>query len=147
MLITSTAYDNHPHPMGNEPVVSTASVLWPYTSSVLSSRRVCGARRPPGHSARKSSRKNLCNTAVISVNIPLILRRTILRWWIEQIKMPVVSDAAQIDVALPRIRRGRKFMIVFLLLLLGFAAYAWFRPLALMRDVGRIALWTGGIHG
>jgi len=61
--------------------------------------------------------------------------------------MPVFPDAAQTLAARPRARRGRKFILTLLLLLLTFAAYGWFRPLALMRDVGRLALWLGGIHG
>lgn len=47
----------------------------------------------------------------------------------------------------PHKTRGKRAAFAILLLLVVFGVSAWFWPLALLRSIGRFALWCGGIHG
>jgi pimeloyl-ACP methyl ester carboxylesterase len=58
-----------------------------------------------------------------------------------------VKTTPQFEVARASVRRWKKFGLVVVLLVIAIAAFAWLRPLALIRAAGRIALLTHGIHG
>ena len=56
----------------------------------------------------------------------------------------VITDQATVR---PRVSHWKKIGLFTLVLVLAFTAFAWFRPLLVVRTAGRFALWCGGIHG
>ena len=60
--------------------------------------------------------------------------------------MLALPNAAPNSAALPRTKRGYKLLVALLLLLATFALYAWYWPLSVMRGLGRLALWCGGVY-
>ena len=58
-----------------------------------------------------------------------------------------IGTIPRVATAQFRVSRWKKFGLVVLLLVIAFAAYAWLRPLTVLRAAGRSALWCGGVHG
>src|SRR5271157_1731054 len=58
----------------------------------------------------------------------------------------VVDASSPVVAARDRTRRWKQVGLIFLLLVLALAVFAWRRPLALVRAAGRVTLLCGGIH-